>query len=328
MPGTIRTLSFNEVIDRLMLIKEDYQKHYLAMYSSWYGGVVVDPALMMVPIDDHMVHRGDGIFEVVKCRDGKLYALERHIDRLERSSDVTGLPLPFDRQRLVEVICQTIQAAGVKNCLIRLFISRGPGGFSTNPYECPESQLYIVVTNLPKLPEEKYTKGVSARTSLIPIKKSYLANVKSCNYLPNVLMKKEAVEAGVDYTISVDENGFLGEGSTENIAIITKKGEFVTPHFDRVLHGVTVNRMMELAESLLDKGDLKRIGEDDITPEAAYEAAEVMMFGTSFDVLPVVSFDSRQIGDGRPGHYFKKFLTLIREDIKICKSMLTPVWDE
>jgi branched-chain amino acid aminotransferase len=327
MSGPIRTLSFDEIIDHLLLIKEGYQKNYLAMYSSWYGGIIIEPALMMVPIDDHLVHRGDGIFEVFKCTEGRIYALNRHLDRLERSADVASLPLPFDRQRLVEIIRKTVQTAGAGDCVVRMFVSRGPGGFTTNPYECTASQLYIVVTAYQRPPEEKYAKGVTAKTSLIPVKKDYFANVKSCNYLPNVLMKKEAVDAGVDYTISVDENGFLGEGPTENVGIITKEKEFLIPRFDRVLHGTTITRMMELAKLLVDKGELKRAEEADITPEDAFNAAEILVFGTTFDTLPIVSFDGRQIGDGRPGRYFKKFLALLREDMRSGEGMLTNAWE-
>lgn len=325
MSEHVQTLSFDAVMDRLLALTKGYHQDYLAMYSSWFGGIIREPALMMVPVDDHLVHRGDGIFEAFKCVDWNIYALQRHLDRLEQSAKRSGLNLPMNHSQLVETILATVRVANVPDCIIRLFVSRGPGGFSTNPYECPASQLYIVVTTLKRPSKEKYDLGVTLKTSHIPIKKAYFANMKSCNYLPNVLMRKEAEDAGVDYTVSIDEQNFLGEGPTENIGIITKKQEFLVPRFDRILRGITVTRMIELAQTLIPSGFLTKAGEADITREQAYEAAEIMMFGTTFDALPVVDYDGRAIGTGRPGPAFRKFTELLEKDMHSCSEMLTAV---
>jgi branched-chain amino acid aminotransferase len=318
-------LSFDQVLDFLLQKRESYHRDYRAMYSTWYGGIVTDPILMMVPIDDHLVHRGDGIFEACKCIASNVYALDRHLDRLEHSARMASHILRFGRSELNELILATIRAGNLEDCSIRIFLSRGPGGFSPSPYECPESQLYIVVTTLKTPPEEKYERGVSLRSSAIPVKKDYFANIKSCNYLPNVLMKKEAEDAGVESTVSIDEQGFLAEGPTENIGMITRNREFLVPRFDRILRGITVRRVMELAESLINTGELSRIAEADLTPGDAYNAAEMMMFGTSFDVLPVVNYDHHCIGDGHPGYFAGKFRELLRSDMRSCGEMITPV---
>ncbi len=325
MAERVRNLSFDEVVDCLLQMRKPYQDHYRAMYSSWYGGIITDPALMMVPLDDHLVHRGDGIFEAFKCVDGNVYALDRHLDRMDYSAKMASHSLPLSRPQLIETILATVRAANLPTCSIRMFLSRGPGGFSASPYECPESQLYIVVTTLQVPSQEKYNLGVSLRSSLIPLKRDYFANIKSCNYLPNVLMRKEAEDAGVDFTVSIDEQGFLAEGPTENIGIITRNREFLVPRFDRILRGTTVSRAMELAESLLDAGSLMKMGEADLTAEDAYQAAEMMMFGTSFDVLPVVSYDGFGIGDGKPGFFARKIRELLQEDGRTCREMITPV---
>lgn len=325
MSKSIPILSFDQVVDRLAALKQPYHQNYLAMYSSWYGGIITDPALMMVPIDDHLVHRGDGIFEAFKCVGGNLYALSRHLERMERSAAGISLSLPMSRNDLQRTILATIRAAGASDCFIRLFLARGPGGFSTNPYECPSSQVYVVIATLSLPPMVKYEEGVSLKSSHIPIKKACFANIKSCNYLPNVLMKKEAEDARVDYTVSIDEQGFLGEGSTENVGMITREREFLVPRFAKILRGITVSRMMELAESLVVSGDLARVGEMDITPEQAYQAEEIMVFGTSFDVLPVVTYDGHSIGKGLPGAIYRKFRQLFREDLRSGPGMLTSV---
>lgn len=326
MSESIQTLSFDQVTDRLRSQKNSYSAGYLAMYSSWYGGIIKDPALMMVPIDDHLVHRGDGVFEAIKCVDGNIYVLDRHLDRLERSANVASLSLPLSRSELIETILTTIRVADAPRCMIRVFISRGPGGFSTNPYECVASQLYIMITRFHEIPAEKREKGTTLKSSHIPIKNSYFASVKSCNYLPNVLMKKEAEDAGVDFTVSIDENGFLGEGSTENIGIISKDRKFLVPPFNRTLRGTTLIRMMELAQSLVAEGKLAGLGEAEITPEQAYEAPEIMMFGTTIDVLPVVNYDGHIIGEGKPGPCFKAFAEILDQDIRSGEGVLTKVW--
>jgi branched-chain amino acid aminotransferase len=304
-----------------------YHKNYLAMYSSVLGGVVTDPFLMTVPVDDHMVHRGDGIFEAFKCINGNIYNLRAHLERLERSARAVYLTLPASLEHITDLVVGTIRLAGARDCLIRLFVSRGPGGFTTNPYECPSSQIYIVACNPSVYPKELSTEGVLIKSSSIPVKKSYFANIKSCNYLPNVLMKKEAVDAGVQYTVSIDENGFLGEGSTENIGLVTPNRTLKFPRFARILKGTTVTRVAELAESLVADGKLEQVVFEDINLNEAYSGAEILLFGTTFDVLPAVVFDGHAIGSGRPGEIYQSLHALLMKDIERNSALHTPVFE-
>ena len=305
-----------------------YHKNYLAMYSSIWGGVVTHPFLMTIPLDDHMVHRGDGIFEAFKCVNGNIYNLQAHLERLERSAQAVHLKLPAAVEKLTELVIETIRIADAHDCLIRLFVSRGPGGFTTNPYECPSSQLHIMVCSPSTYPDEQYKKGVAIRTSSIPIKKSYFANIKSCNYLPNVLMKKEAVDAGVQYTISIDEEGFLGEGSTENIGMVTADKTLKFPQFNRILKGTTVRRIAELAKTLVDQGKLKQVMFDHITLEEAYSGSEFLLFGTTFDILAAVQFDDRPIGSGSPGPICQLLSELLEQDIQSNAALHTRVFED
>ena len=328
MTLSVRILSFDEVFERLRSLEKPYHADYYAMYSSWYGGIVNDPVLMSIPVDDHLVHRGDGIFEAFKCEAGKVYGMHRHLDRLDRSSLAAELPVPMDRETLVETILATLRASGRPDAIIKLLISRGPGGFSASPLECPEAMVYVVVSRLSKPGPGKYALGVSLGSSSVPMKKGTFANIKSCNYLSNVLMKKEAEKSGLDFTVSIDENGFLGEGPTENVGIVTRDREFFVPRFDRILKGTTITRMMELVRPLIASGELTAVGEADITPEQARNAAEMMMFGTSFDALPVTLYDGQPIGDGKPGPLFQRFYQLMRDDIASGPpEMVTPVWE-
>ena len=125
--------------------ERDWQEAYLVMYSSQWNGFVTDPDLMLVPIDDHLVHRGDGVFDVMRCVNGKIYQMEAHLQRLERSAKAIALELPPDYNGIREIIKTLVLKGGEKDCLVRVVLSRGPGGFSTNPFECPASQMYINV---------------------------------------------------------------------------------------------------------------------------------------------------------------------------------------
>ncbi len=321
---SIPILSFDRIIDVLRTAKQPYHANYLAMYSSWYGGIVTDPALMMVPVDDHMVHRGDGVFEAFKCTAWNIYSLDRHLDRMDVSLASSQLELPVDRPRLIDIIRRTIRAGKCGNCLIRLLVSRGPGSFSANPFETVGSQIYVVSFAFGGAPPARYEKGVKLVTSRVPVKSEYFATVKNCNYLPNVLMVKEALDAGADFTVSIDERGFLAEAATENIGIVTRRGELLVPRFLRILRGITVTRALEFAQRMVGS-DLASVAQVDITREQALDAAEILVFGTSFDVFPVVSFDGRKIGEGVPGPIFKKLLELFREDESTNPAMLTPV---
>ena len=238
------------------------------------------------------------------------------------------LKLPVAPEQITDLILGTIRIAGIRDCLIRLFVSRGPGGFTTNPYECPSSQLYIVVCRPSALPEDQYKKGVAIKSSKIPVKKSYFANIKSCNYLPNVLMKKEAVDAGVQYTVSIDENGFLGEGSTENMGLVTQDLVLRFPRFNRILKGTTVTRAADLASFLVEQGQLKQVIFDDLTLNEAYTALEILLFGTTFDILPVVVFDGHPIGSGIPGHVYQLLRKLLLEDISSNVTLHTKVFED
>ena len=167
---------------------------------------------MMLPLDDHMVHRGDGVFEVLECVGWNIYALARHLERMKCSMAASFLEPPVNDERLIEIVCPTVRAGNTGNCIVRLFISRGPGSFSANPYDSVGSQLFVIVVAHEPFAREKYEKGVKLVTTGVPIKTNYFATIKNCNYLPNVLMKKEAVDRGVDYSVSLDEKGFLARG--------------------------------------------------------------------------------------------------------------------
>jgi branched-subunit amino acid aminotransferase/4-amino-4-deoxychorismate lyase len=305
--------------------ERQWQNDYLAMYSSWQQGVITDPVLMLVPVDDHLVHRGDGVFDVMRCVDGSIYQMESHRKRLENSAKAISLGVPPEYKEIRDIIKNLVFVGGEKNCIIRTIISRGPGGFSTNPFECPSTQLYINIVRYHELHEKNYKQGVYVILSKVPIKESFFATIKSCNYLQNVLMKMEAINAGHQYSVSIDDNGFLGEGSTENIGIISSDGYMKIPSFEHTLAGTTARRVIELADTLVKDKIIKGVRFARISPDDVYHSQEVVLMGTSINLLPVVNFNDKIIGSGIPGVVYQTLSYLLWKDMHENKDMLTEI---
>ncbi|MBC7189292.1 aminotransferase class IV [Candidatus Aerophobetes bacterium] len=323
----LEILSKEEIFSQNPVWRQGGNVKLFSMYSSVFGGIVTDPSLMLIPLDDHMVHRGDGIFEAFKCVNGYIYNLDAHLERLCFSAKLIDLPLPFSVDTIKKIIIRTIAAGGARDCMVRVFVSRGHGGFSCSPKECQKSNLYVVCLEPWEAPERYYKEGVSVITSKIPVKPGFFARVKSCNYLPNVLVEMEAEKNKADFAIVLDPKGNIAEGATENVAIVTRDKVFVYPKFDHMLKGTTLVRGAQLAEELVKEGYLKGVSQRDISPEEAYKSAEMLIFGTGPNVLPVITYDGRTIGTGKPGPVYRKLAELFEKDIMENSVLLTPVFE-
>jgi branched-subunit amino acid aminotransferase/4-amino-4-deoxychorismate lyase len=321
-PPEIPELSGQEVVNLLSRLRQPYHASYLAFYSSLYGGITRQPALMLVPVDDHVVHRGDGVFETAKCTGGRIYQLAAHLERLALSAQAIGLRLPVSLEEMARITVATVRAGGRPECYIRVLVTRGPGGFTPSPAECPASQLYVVAYSAPPYGEHLFERGVKAVISQVPVKPGAFANIKSCNYLPNVLVKMEAARRGTPYALTVDERGCLAEGAAENFCLVSKEGGLLMPRYERILRGITVERLIALAPG----AGLGKPEQRDLRPEDAFNAAEMMLLGTSFDALPVVELDGRPIGDGCVGPVSRRVRELLRQDISQNLGASEPVF--
>lgn len=302
-----------------------YHADYYAMYSSWWNGITTDPNLMVVPVDDHMVHRGDGLFETFKCVDGAVYNLEAHLARLENGAKAIALQMPWSRVDIRRIIGEVLKAGGRRDALIRIFVSRGPGGHSANPYECPEPLLMVLAIRLPEPFMASHPDGARVGVSAVPNKEGMFAQVKSVNYLPNVLMKKQAVDAGVDFMLGFDKDGHMTELPTENFGIVTAERVLKVPRPDHILAGTTMGRVLALArDHLVPAGVLAGVEEADVPRAGLETAAEMLVFGTSPHVTAVTEFAGRPVGDGTPGPVWRELSRLFEADLK-NPAMLTPV---
>lgn len=279
----------------------------LALYSSWFGGIVTEPSRMVVPVDDHLVHRGDGVFETVKAVGGSLWLLDAHLERLQISASAIGIDLPWSKEKIADILLDTVAAANAEMpVLLRVLVSRGPGGFSVNPYEPDAPQLYVAVYPAKPPFMEQKPGGASVKRSTIPVKPGLLARVKTCNYIPNALMKKEAVDAGVDFVVGVDENGNIAESFTENLCMV-RDGVLIRPPAERILAGTTMMRVFELAEA-----DGIPTAVQAFTPHDLEQADELLIMGTTSEVTVVTDFEGRAL---KAGPMFERLAALLRADL-------------
>ena len=161
---------------------------FLAFYDHRVGCIGTDPRLLLLPLDDHICHRGDGLFESICYRERKIFVLDEHLARMRDGAQALDITPPCSWEEMRARILDVARASGRAHGDLRVFLSRGPGGFGVSPQECPQAGLYIVAlaSRLPS--EELYRKGLTAFSSAIPPKQEYLARIKNTNYLPNVFM--------------------------------------------------------------------------------------------------------------------------------------------
>jgi 4-amino-4-deoxychorismate lyase len=324
-PSRTPTLNTDDAILRLRAAAHAKAGNFYAMYSSVLGGIVTDPALMVLPLDDHMVHRGHGVFDTATLTHSMLYQLDPHLDRLLQSAESARIPVRFSREQLRQIILDTAAASRQRDGSVRYWLSPGPGGFALGPAECIGSSFYVIVFKQEFYPSSYYTQGVKVITSQIPIKPPLFARTKSTNYLPNVLVVLEAKDHNADNGVFIDQRGMIAESSNMNVAFVTHDRVFLHPPFDAILSGITIQRILKLAERLVAQGHLKEIRIADVSVEEGREAAEMMLIGSSIKVAPIVQWDGKPIGDGKPGPITQKLLELWEEDTRLATDQLVSV---
>ena len=321
--SSIHILGAEEVLAQFKSLRSKQPVQYWAFYSSQLGGVVTDPALMVIPFDDHIVHRGHGIFDTAALVEGKIYDLEAHLDRFLLSAERSKLRLPASRDGIRDIIVRTTAASGRRDGSIRYWLSSGPGSLELTPAAGAEPGFFVMVFAGLSYPARWYTEGLRVMTTTYPIKAPLYAMTKATNYLPNVLIQMEAKEAGFDNGVFIDENGHVGESSNMNVAFVTADGVFTHPQFDHILSGCTSLRLLELAPALKKQGLLTGVEVRDIPVAEARASREMVLLGSSIKVAPIVQWDDQRIGDGRPGPVARALLGLLDEDMRSSDRLIS-----
>lgn len=285
----------------------------------WLDGKLVEEQDAKISVFDHGLLYGDGIFEGIRFYNGRVFRLEEHIRRLFESARAILLNMHWTQEEVMQYTVDTIKANGLRDGYVRLVITRGTGGLGLNPYLCERSSMFIIASTISLYPEEHYTKGLSIITCATrrPTPAALMPQVKSLNYLNNIMAKIEAIQAGAMEAVMLNEQGYVAECTGDNLFIL-KNGTLLTPLIsDGALDGVTRQVILELAAKLNIP-----IKEQTLSRYDIYIADECFLTGTAAEVIPVIALDQRPIGDGQPGPLTLRLIEAFRT---LANSSGTPI---
>ncbi len=271
-----------------------------------------------IPVFNHGLFYGDGVFEGIRAYDGKVFKLDEHLDRLYASmKGISMIDLPITREELKEATLETLRRNNLKEAHIRIIVSRGPGPGGLNPFKCKRPSVYIMSYPFPGI---LGAEPVSLITSSIRRKSPHSvdAKIKSLNYLDNVLAKIQAIVAGVDDALMLDVRGFVAECTGENIFVV-KENKVMTPFTHAALEGITRATIMDMAKEFGYE-----VYEKDTTIQELYSADEVFLCGSGAEIVPVGEIDGREIGIKQPGPVTEKIRKAYFELVKT--KHITPIY--
>jgi branched-chain amino acid aminotransferase len=276
----------------------------------WLNGELVPKSQAKVSVFDHGFLYGDGVFEGIRAYNGKVFMLDEHLDRLYDSAKSIWLTIPLTKEQMRDAILQTLRANKLRDAYIRVVVSRGEGDLGLDPRKCPKPNIVIITDRIELFPEELYERGIEMVTVSVRRNspQALNPNIKSLNYLNNILAKIEAINAGKPEGLMLTLDGYVAEGTGENIFIV-KRGElFTPPAYMGILKGITRQVVMKLAQ---EEGI--PVHEAVLTLHDVYIADECFLTGTGAEIIPVVKLDGRVIGDGVPGPMTKTLIQKFRQ---------------
>ena len=269
----------------------------------WMNGTMVPWADANIHIGSHVIHYGSGVFEGIRCYDTPegpaVFRLDAHTERLYNSAKIYRMDVPIPPEEFERAVCETIAANEMDACYIRPIIYRGYGMLGVNPFPCPVDMAIMVMDWGKYLGPEALEKGVDVRVSswtrIAPNTLPVMAK-SSANYMNSQLMKMEAIKDGYAEGIALDAEGFLSEGSGENLFLVSKGMLLTPPLVSSVLPGITRDTIITLAR----RQGLK-VHEARLLRESLYIADEVFLTGTAAEITPVRSVDKIVVGKGSRG---------------------------
>jgi branched-chain amino acid aminotransferase len=255
----------------------------------YVNGKIVPKSQAMVSVYDHGLLYGDGVFEGIRIYRGKIFKCQQHVDRLYHCAEQIRLRIPMSKEEMVKIQRDCIAANNLMEGYIRLVVTRGFGTLGLDPRRCPVPGIICIADQIRLFSAEAYEQGMRVVVANRP--KTPIAcldpRVKSLNYLNNILAKCEAIDFGCDECIMLNQDGFVTEGSGDNIFVV-KKGVIYTPPSEAgILEGVTrgfVSR--ELAPALGFKVVEKNMKLDEVLT-----ADEVFLTGTAAEIIGVTAID-------------------------------------
>ena len=284
----------------------------------WMNGKFVNWDDAKIHVLSHVVHYGTSWFEGIRCYNTKkgpaVFRLKDHLKRLYNSAKIYRTEIPYSIEELSEAVIETIKVNGLKECYIRPIAFRGYYELGVNPFNCPVETVIAVWEWGKYLGKDSIEKGIDVKVSTwrrpAPDTLPTMAKV-GANYMNSQLIKMEAIVEGYAEAIALDFNGFISEGSGENIFII-KDGIIYTPLVSNaILPGITRQSVIQIARDLGYE-----VVETLIPREMLYIADEAFFTGTATEVAPIRSVDKIKVGSGEPGKITReiqnKFFDIVR----------------
>lgn len=264
-----------------------------------------------ISVFDHGLLYGDGVFEGIRSYNRRVFKLQEHIDRLFESAQSIMLKIPLSKNDLIRALIATLKVNKLDNAYIRLIVTRGEGDLGLDPRKCSKGATVIIITDKITLyPEKLYREGLEIITvpTVRNLPEALNPQIKSLNYLNNILAKIEAANAGCDEAIMLDSLGYVAECTGDNI-FVAKNGHLYTPpQCMGTLRGITRDAILELARK-----NKIAAHEHVITRHEVYISDECFLTGTAAEVIPVVKVDGRAIGQGKPGKLTVKLMRKFKE---------------
>ncbi len=276
----------------------------------YIDGTLYEEAAAKISVFDHGLLYGDGVFEGIRFYNRRIFRLDEHIQRLYASAKSILLTIPLTPEEMVSALQETCRANELDNGYIRLVITRGTGPMGLSPYKCPKASIIIIACGIQLYSDEAYRTGLTMATCATrrPMHDILSPQVKSLNYLNNVMAKVEAIQAGAEEGIMLNERGLVAECTGDNVFIV-RNGAITTPPISAgALDGITRGVVFDIAAELgipMQAADLSR---HDI-----YTADECFLTGTAAEVIAAVKYDQRIIGDGTPGPVTQRVIKRFRE---------------
>lgn len=287
-------------------------------YKIWFDGGLVDWADATVHVLTHTLHYGLGVFEgirVYECHDGRSagFRLRDHVDRLFTSAHIAQITIPYTKKEIIDAIFEVIIKNELKEAYVRPIVFIGAGTLGVYPKDNP---IQLAIAAQPwgaYLGDDGMTNGIRVKVSSFTRMgvNSFMTKAKICgNYVNSVFAKVEALSIGYDEALLLDDQGYVSEGSGENIFIV-RNGRIETPPLTSVLEGITRNTVMRLAKDLGYEVDVQLFTRDEL-----YISDEAFFTGTAAEITPIREVDNRSIGTGKPGPITKKLQESYFEVIK------------
>jgi branched-chain amino acid aminotransferase len=278
----------------------------------WIDGEIVDGAEARIPVTDHGLLYGDGIFEGIRVYRNRVFRLDAHMKRFEAAARGIALDLPGGIAAVREVVLATVRAFGAEEAYVRLIATRGEGSLGVDPTTCPQPRLICLVDHVRIYPPDKLASGLDLVTSSLrrPSPDVLDPRIKSLNYLNNVLAKLEARQRGADEALMLNAQGMVAETSVANVFVVRDGVLLTPPAVDGALEGITRATVMELAATLGIP-----VREQTMSRFDFFAAEEAFLTGSGAGIVPIRSLDQRSIGAGRPGPVFEKVRVAFSETV-------------